>query len=354
MFRKVSDFDGDGRADFAVIRDEFGSKIWYVWQSTSGFKVIHWGTGFDISAAGDYNADGVTDFAIYRDTSTFPPLYAFHILESGTNIYTIKSFSALSNFGSRIVHQDYNGDGRVDAALNLGEFGLTTQLHVQYSGTAGSGFATSIPSRGVPVRLGDLDGDGIADIAHYNVDTFLITVRNSTNGGIHIFQFGIQGDRHVMADFDGDGVGELAVFRPSTGVWWWIRSSDGQVNAAKWGSSGDTPVPADYDGDGKTDLAVWRPGAPQATFWVFGSQNGLMVVPWGLGNDRVTSFAEAGSADVAAGKGGLETDEQIHHRDQEPRRRRSEGVIEGAEMAQLVGAVRQERSPLSLRPGSIR
>ncbi|MEP6705069.1 MAG: hypothetical protein ABJB34_09725 [Acidobacteriota bacterium] len=27
MFRKVSDFDGDGRADFAVIRDELGRKM---------------------------------------------------------------------------------------------------------------------------------------------------------------------------------------------------------------------------------------------------------------------------------------------------------------------------------------
>ncbi|MEO6334518.1 MAG: VCBS repeat-containing protein, partial [Pyrinomonadaceae bacterium] len=139
MFRKVSDFDGDGRADFAVIRDEAGKKIWYVWQSTAGFKVMHWGTGFDLSAAGDYNADGVTDFAVFRDTSTFPPLWTFHILESGSNVYTRKSFTAIANFGGGFVHQDYNGDGRVDAALTLGEFGFSRQLQIQFSGPAGGG-----------------------------------------------------------------------------------------------------------------------------------------------------------------------------------------------------------------------
>lgn len=290
MFRKVSDFDGDGRADFAVIRDESGRKIWYVWQSTAGFKVIHWGAGFDVSAAGDYNADGVTDFAVFRDTSTFPPLWTFHILESGSHIYTIKSFTSFGNFGSIYVHQDYNGDGRVDAALTLGEFGFATQLQIQFSGPAGGGSSASIPARQIPLRLGDLDGDGIADIAYYHIDTYLITVRNSSNGVTRIFAFGIAGDRHLMADFDGDGIGDLAVFRPSTGAWWWVRSSDGQARAASWGTNGDVPVPADYDGDGKTDLAIWRPGSPQSYFWVLGSQDGVTVFPWGLSSDQPVRY----------------------------------------------------------------
>ena len=290
MFQKASDFDGDGRADFAVIRDQGGQKIWYVWQSTDGFKAIHWGTGFDIGAAGDYNADGKTDFAVYRDTSTFPPLWTFHILESGSNIYTIKSFTDFGNFGSIPVQQDYNGDGRVDAALNLGEFGLTRPLQIKYSGPAGGGTTTSTPPREIPLRLGDLDGDGKADVAYYHIETLLITINNSSNGSVRTVQFGLANDRHVMADFDGDGIGDIAVWRPSTGTWWWIRSSDGQVRATQWGVNGDIPVPADYDGDGKTDLAVWRPGTGQATYWVLGSQDGVRVFSWGLSVDRVVGY----------------------------------------------------------------
>lgn len=289
MFRKVCDFDGDGKADFAVIRNEGPGKIWYVWQTTAGFKAIHWGTGFDIGTAGDYNADGMTDFAVFRDTSTFPPLYTFHTLESGSNAYTVKSFTALANFGSRVQHQDYNGDGRMDAAVNLGEFGFPTQTHVQFSGPSGGGMTITIPRREIQLRLGDMDGDGIADVSHYHIESLLITVRNSSNAVERTFQFGISGDRHLMADFDGDGTGDLAVFRPSTGVWWWIQSSNGQVRAAQWGQSGDTPVPADYDGDGKTDLAIWRPDS-QSMYWVLGSQVGVFVFPWGLISDQVVTY----------------------------------------------------------------
>lgn len=288
MFRKVSDFDGDGRADFAVTRNEGGQKIWYVWQSTAGFKAIHWGTSTDVSAAGDYNGDGVTDFAVYRDATSFPTVYTFHVLESGTNIYSINSFSTIGNFGSSMVHQDYNGDGRVDAALNYGEFGLQTPFQVQYSG--GGGLSTTVPAREIPLRLGDLDGDGRADKAHYNIDTLLLTVTNLATNTTRVFQFGASGDRYVMADFDGDGIGDLAVFRPSTGVWWWIQSSNGQARAAQWGTNGDTPVPADYDGDGKTDLAVWRPGQQQGAFWVLGSQSGPSVFAWGLSTDRAVAY----------------------------------------------------------------
>ena len=33
MFRKMNDFDGDGKTDFAVTRREENSKTWYIWQS---------------------------------------------------------------------------------------------------------------------------------------------------------------------------------------------------------------------------------------------------------------------------------------------------------------------------------
>lgn len=289
MFRKVNDFDGDGRADFAVIRDQSGNKIWYVWQTTGGLKGVHFGAGFDISSAGDYNGDGMTDFAVFRDTSTFPPLWSFHILESGTNFYTIKTFTDFGNFGYRIAHQDYDGDGRIDSGINLGEFGLFTRTYIQYSGPAGGGTSIMIPPREVPIRIGDMDGDGKADIAQYHFETNVVTIHSSINGTTRTIPFGIFNDRYLMADFDGDAIGDLTVFRSSTGTWWWIQSSNGEVRAAKWGMSGDIPVPADYDGDGKTDLAIWRSGA-QSAYWVLGSQVGQFYFPWGISGDRVVAY----------------------------------------------------------------
>ena len=47
MFRKVNDFDGDGKADFAVTRNENGLKVWYVLQSAGGYSLFQWGLGSD-------------------------------------------------------------------------------------------------------------------------------------------------------------------------------------------------------------------------------------------------------------------------------------------------------------------
>ena len=289
MFRKASDFDGDGRADFAVTRNEGGLKYWWIWQTTAGVKVVQWGLNFDQRVASDYDGDGKTDIAVYRDPSTFPPVFTFYILESQTNTFTYKTFTDLAFLGSRVMHQDYNGDGKTDAAINLGEFGLLTTTRVQFSGSS-SGLAFLVPPGGVPIRIGDMDGGGSADSASYSFNSNVVTITSTETGApLSTVQFGEFNDRYQMADFDGDGKGDLTLWRSSTGDWWWIDSLTNTVHVVHWGQSGDLAVPADYDGDGKTDLAIWRSGAP-AYYWVNGSQNGVFVVPWGTSGDAAVTY----------------------------------------------------------------
>ena len=69
MFRKVNDFDGDGRADYAVTRNENGLKVWYMLQSTDGFKAFQFGLDTDEVSPGDYDGDGKTDIVVYRKIS---------------------------------------------------------------------------------------------------------------------------------------------------------------------------------------------------------------------------------------------------------------------------------------------
>src|SRR5262245_27045344 len=90
MFRKISDFDCDGKTDFAVTRSENGLKVWYLWQSTAGFRVFQWGIGSDKEAAGDYDGDGKTDFAIFRELAA-ENLYVIYIFRSQTNSFTYKA-----------------------------------------------------------------------------------------------------------------------------------------------------------------------------------------------------------------------------------------------------------------------
>ncbi len=294
MFRKMNDFDGDGKTDFAVTRREGDSKVWYILQSRDGFRAFQWGTYNDVNVSGDYDGDGKTDIAIFR-TENFPNptrVPGFWIWSSASNAYTRIDFPGFFRVNYP-VPQDYNGDGKTDLALWMGDVqeppgSVSTNVYGKYSGT-NEDITFRIPPYSSPLRLGDMTGDGRAD----NVYSFSqsnnrgVNISDIATGATRFVAFGITGDRFIPGDFDGDGIGDLAIWRSSDGNWWWLRSSDNTVRVVNWGASGDTPVPGDYDGDGITDLAIWRRLSGQGYYWVYGSQNGISVVPWGISTDTI-------------------------------------------------------------------
>lgn len=284
MFRKVNDFDGDGSADYAVTRAENGIKYWWIWQSSAGLKVFPFGLSTDRDAASDYDGDGKTDFAVWRQTTNGNST-TFYILDTQTNTIIGKSFGNIPV--SQMMHQDYNGDGKIDPAVITGEPGLT--LFIGYSGSS-SGLGVPLTQGFYAERTGDMDGDGRADVVERSFNTpTIIKITDSSTNTVRAYQFGLNTDRFQMADFDGDGKGDLTIWRNSDATWWWLRSSDNVVNAAHWGISGDQPVPADYDGDGKTDLAIWRSGSP-GVYWVMSSQYGPSAFTWGTTGDFAVQY----------------------------------------------------------------
>jgi hypothetical protein len=286
MFRKVNDFDGDGRADFAVTRNVGGLKIWYILQTTAGFRQVHWGVdGTDVNTPGDYDGDGKTDLAIMRRSFT-PNTCDFHIRRSGDSAYEIRSLNVFFESACGASHQDYDGDGKTDVANK--EQGVTGFVTYQLT-TGGSGSFES-PVFDPGVRVGDVDGDGKAEFASVNNSTRRVTFRNLVTGGVFVQTFGLTGDIFAPADFDGDGIGDLTIFRPSTGDWWWIRSSDSVVNVVHWGAQGDLPVPADYDNDGKTDQGVYRPSTPNGIYYINGSATGFQGFAWGIPGDSLIRY----------------------------------------------------------------
>ena len=70
------DYDGDGLGDFAVWRPvDYTTKddrrsYWYIKKSSSGdVRAFQWGANGDIPVPGDYNGDGRADFALFRPSS---------------------------------------------------------------------------------------------------------------------------------------------------------------------------------------------------------------------------------------------------------------------------------------------
>ncbi len=298
----VLDFNGDGKTDFSIVRNEGGGPsgdvAWYncfngqaepgCWQFQS------FGLASDFFVPADYDGDGKSDIAVWRpDTSG---VAAFYIFQSATSTLRTDIFGQTGD--DPTVTADYTGDGKADPAVYREGVSSGDQSTWYYRGSSGpnSGQVSFEPwgSNGDFPAPGDYDGDGKSD--------FMIQrdggggqanfwLRTNTTNNVSVTSFGLPTDVIVPGDYDGDGKTDIAVARASGGsiVWFYQKSSDSSVVfAGPFGlSATDYLVQGDYDGDGKTDIAVWRPSLDTTAnfFYVLGSTSGFFSKEWGQNGD---------------------------------------------------------------------
>lgn len=270
-----ADFDGDGKADFAVWRG--AESNWLIIKSSNGtLSTTPWGSSNspynDVPVLGDYDGDGKTDLAVWR-----PSEGNWYIKRSSDgNSQTIAWGTGNSPYNDVPVPGDYDGDGKTDLAVFRPLDG-TWYIKRSLDGTSiltPWGLATDVP---VP---GDYDGDGKTDVAVWRGSEATWYALRSSNGSYFTKQWGFSTDVPVPGDYDGDGKTDAAVWRGADSNWYIWRSSNDTSQTTTWGTPNapwyDVPVSGDYDGDGKTDVAVWRTG--EGRWYVLRSSNGTYLV----------------------------------------------------------------------------
>ncbi len=279
----IGDLDSDGKADLVVTNSS--SNTISVFRNTStGPSFISYAAKVDFTtdseptsvAIGDLDGDGKNDLAVTNYTSNTISIFMNTSTGVGSISYASKIDFTTGTQPISISIGDLDGDGRADLAVTNYSNSTLSIFRNKSTGIGVISYATKDDfSTGTSPRsasIGDLDGDGKADLAVANEISNTVSIfRNISTGPSNIgfdikidFPTGSAPTSISTGDLDSDGKADLAVAnRFSSTVSILRNTSTGAGNIgfdAKIDfSSGSIPRAvsiSDLDGDGKPDLAV--------------------------------------------------------------------------------------------------
>jgi subtilisin-like proprotein convertase family protein len=252
----------------------------------------------------DYNGGTTSDPTVFdRNTSTdqiqvtvqtpagsSPPWFG----PSGTpytptNVFTgvVTSGSVIvtgipsKSIGALVAGQNITGTGipagTTILAVNSTSSSITLSAKATASGS--ESLASTDPADVVPFQ-GDFDGDGLTDLAYYNLANGTWIIDESSNyasSGPETFAMGTPNASVPAVGYFAPNGGQLtqqpevaqaeevAVMTYSNGqdIWTIASSTQGNYTVTMTGQAGDIPVPGDYDHVGYDELAVYRPSTAQ-------------------------------------------------------------------------------------------
>lgn len=197
-------------------------------------------------AVGDVDGDKRADIVTGSGVGSMPHIKAFsgkelfptHAPAATSTPTAIRNFLALDRSfrgGVNVAAGDVNGDGLADIAV--GRMAGSAEVTV-YSGAKSGGVLFTLPSTaatsGATLAIGDVTGDGRAEVitgsAALNKSTVRVYDATGREVAAHAAFLGNGGVNVAVADIDGDGKKELiAGSGPNTPVGVKIMSLDGQM-----------------------------------------------------------------------------------------------------------------------------
>jgi hypothetical protein len=269
----VGDFNDDGKADLAVANASSNNVSMLLgngdgsFQSALNFTV---GTSPQSVAVGDFNGDGCADLAIAN-------YYGFSVsvlLGNGTGTFQPVVNYVISGPGQSIAVADFNADGKADLVTGNGEGVDSSESILMGNGDGTFQNAIKIGDLGMvnPTCVaGDFNNDGRPDFACVSRDarfsvfmgngdgTFMITTPLNTTWKFVAFSSASLSP----LDANADGYSDLA-FSTDTGVSVWLGNGNGTFDfgvnyGTGTGKFVSSVTVADFNGDGRPDIATANP-----------------------------------------------------------------------------------------------
>lgn len=265
------DFDGDGRADLAVVLQDC-NHVQILRQGPSGLstatRVSVGGNPNDLTV-GDFTPDGLLDFAS---------------IQSNANNFSVSQQNAQGSFavpndvtapsGTRIRQADFNRDGRLDLLLiSSGE--STARLafdDTQNPGVFATGAGINLGANPSDVVVADFNCDGRLDFATSNSGdgTVSIVLQNAATAGTFDAPVSIAAGNTpraiAAADINGDGTPDLIVANTADDNLSLLLGDPanlGSFQGATTISTGSSPIAlaaVDVNRDGLVDLVTGLSG----------------------------------------------------------------------------------------------
>jgi len=268
----IADLDGDGALDLAVAGEAAGVVSILLGRGDGGFDAVSPLASPNEPrrvAAADVNLDGNVDLIVLNAESNAQNFSVF--LGSGDGTFTLRGTVTLTAPPpNSVAVGDLNGDRFPDVAVVLsheipGFQNLSVHLG-KGDGTFQPKIRLTLQADPVAIAIGDLNADGIPDLATSNVsDASLLLGRG--DGTFEVRTFGAPtGPRAywfydstaVLGDFDLDGTPDL--LRSLGGVLAVMPGSgDGDLDGEAMFLVGDRingAAAGDFNGDGRLDVAI--------------------------------------------------------------------------------------------------